>query len=222
MIEWWRALRSGTIRSHGSGRSPVVALTFDDGPDPVHTLRVLEILRHHRVRATFFLVGSQVDAHPEVALAIRTAGHTVANHTYSHVSLNRKRPAEIAQEISRGAEAIEHATGCRPALFRPPRGYWNPAVCGIARRRGDHIVLWTLALDNRSARTPRAMADRALRLVRPGDILLLHDGPQRSRRATVQALPRLLEGLKTRGYRFATVPDLLGIASEKPKYTSQQ
>ncbi|HZO91789.1 MAG TPA: polysaccharide deacetylase family protein [Chthonomonadaceae bacterium] len=215
-VEWWREGHSGLVLWKADTGQKCVALTFDDGPDPRYTPRILAILRRYGARATFFEVGRQVQAYPALARAVAAQGNVIGNHTYSHPYLDRKPGWEVAQEIAQCDSCLEAVLGRHSYLFRPPRGDWNPTIFREVRRRGDHLILWTFAVEHREARTPQAMAARALRLVRPGSILLMHDGADSTREKTVQALPLILEGLRARGYRCVTVPELLRIRGASP------
>jgi peptidoglycan/xylan/chitin deacetylase (PgdA/CDA1 family) len=214
LAEWWRETHSGVVLSEAHTRSRLVALTFDDGPDPRYTPRILAILQQYGAKATFFEEGRQVQAYPALAAEILTQGHVIGNHTYSHPYLTRESRRDVCREISGCERSLETCLHLKSSLFRPPRGQWNPIIYREARREGDHIVLWTVAVEHHEVRTPRAIAERALRLVRPGGILLLHDGGIPSRENTVQALPLLMDGLRRRGYRCVTVPELLHIRGD--------
>lgn len=214
LAEWWRESRSGVVRWKGDTNGKVVALTFDDGPDPRETPRVLEILRQANVKATFFLIGTHVAANPELAESELNAGHVVGNHTLTHPYLDRENGKQVALEIDGGERAIENALRVRTHLLRPPRGDWNPTIYRAARAKGDSVILWTVALEHHDAKTPSAMVARALRLMRSGAIVLMHDGA--GRESTVEALPLLIDGLKARGYRFVTIPELLRVRGDEP------
>ncbi len=211
LFEWWREIRSGVVLSHANTPSKTIAITFDDGPDPFYTPRILEILKRYGVRATFFEQGRLVDLHSNIARQIVAQGHSIGNHTYSHPYLTRLAPGDIRREMVSGERSIETRLRISSAIFRPPRGEWNPAVFNEAVRTHSHIILWTVTLEHHEVSTPRDMADRVLRLVQPGDIILMHDGAFVSRETTVQALPLVLDGLRKRGYQCVTVPELLNI-----------
>lgn len=190
----------------------VVALTFDDGPHPVYTPQVLDILMRYKVKATFFLIGARAERYPDLARRILAEGHEIGNHTYSHFAdLPYKDWDTICREIVNGADAIERVTGVRPKLFRPPHGYLNYRVHTAAQIYGFTVVLWTVSADHHDAPTPEAMAQRVFRLVHPGAIILMHDGRTSTRWRDVKALPLILSGLRKRGYRFVTVSELLSI-----------
>lgn len=205
----WQADSSGNSSKNGSEK--LVALTFDDGPDSNYTPRVEAILERYGVRATFFEEGCMVARHPELTRSLVAHGHSIGSHTYSHPPLTRLSRAQIREEIEGGQRTLATDAGVISRLFRPPYGEWNDAVFQEAKRAHVPLILWTVALEHHEVPTPEAMAARALRLIRPGGILLMHDGKTPPRETTVQALPLLLEGLRQRGYRCVTIPVLLGL-----------
>jgi len=179
-----------------------VALTFDDGPDPTWTPRVLALLARHRVRATFCVVGRHVDAHPQLARAIVAGGHQLCNHTYDHdEALVSRPPAVVAAQLARTQAAVVKATGRRPAFFRAPGGIWSPALETAARAQGMVPLRWTA--DPRDWTRPgvHAIVRTLLEELAAGRIVLLHDGGG-DRRQTVQALAWALKELPVRGYSF--------------------
>ncbi len=216
LLAWRQARASGVVRWQAetptnATDAPRIALTFDDGPDPRYTPAVLAILARYHVHATFFVEGRFVRAHPDLARRIVAQGHVLGNHTDTHPYLNRLDAPAVRAEINACDRTLQDTLGLHTYLFRPPRGLWNAAIYGETARRGDHLVLWTVALEHHDAPASRAMTERALRLLNNGGILLMHDGGSAPRDTTVAALPLLLDGLKARGYRCVTVPELLHI-----------
>lgn len=187
--------------------TPVVALTFDDGPWPVQTERILDILAEHNVKATFFMVGRLVERHPAVARRVAAEGHLIGNHTASHAILTDHDQETIGREIAEGTRAIRDVTGVTPQWFRPPAGRMNPMVLAEAERMGMTLALWDV--DPQDWRRPAAdrMLPTMLSAIRPGSVVLLHDGGG-NRSQTIAALPRLIEELKARGYLFVTLDQL--------------
>jgi peptidoglycan/xylan/chitin deacetylase (PgdA/CDA1 family) len=180
-----------------------VALTFDDGPHPEGTPAVLEVLAAAGARATFFLIGEQVERRPELAARILSEGHAVALHGYRHRLQLRLTPAAVAQDLQRGAAAIEDAAGMAPAWHRPPYGIYSPAGLRAARQAGLSPLLWSRwGKDWRKFTTPGRIARRATRGAIGGDVILLHDADfysaRHSHRRTVLALGPLLSELKRR------------------------
>ncbi|MFO7246874.1 MAG: polysaccharide deacetylase family protein [Thermaerobacter sp.] len=195
-----------------------VALTFDDGPNPRYTTEVLDILREEGISATFFLVGREVEAYPELARRIVAEGHEIGNHTYSHKNLLGARPETVHREIVRANQAIETVTGVTPRFFRPPRGAYNQATLAVTAETGQQVILFSLSSRDWLELAPADIARNILRRVQPGDILLLHDsgdlvGSRHGDRSnTLKALPRIIHGLRDQGYVFVTVSQLLMIS----------
>ncbi len=185
----------------------VVALTFDDGPWPGQTDRILDILAEHEVRATFFPIGYLTDRHPGVARRIVAEEHVIGNHTAGHIVLTRQGADTVRTQIAGGAEVLERVTGVRPTWFRPPGGGMSPTVLTEADALGQKLVMWDV--DPQDWRRPGAEAirDDILANVKPGSVVLLHDGGG-DRAQTVAMLPGLIEELKARGYLFVTLDEL--------------
>jgi peptidoglycan-N-acetylglucosamine deacetylase len=197
----WRGRRSDRL----------AALTFDDGPDPVHTPRVLDILSREGAPATFFLIGRRAAAAPELAWRIAADGHDLGNHTWSHRSLWLCGPRETEREIARGHEAIASAAGQAPRFFRPPWGMANLALFPALRRLGTPCVFWTVQPEGRRPVAPDLQARRVADRVKPGAIVDLHDadGVPGAGGRTAEALPGLIESLRSAGYTLARLSDLL-------------
>jgi peptidoglycan/xylan/chitin deacetylase (PgdA/CDA1 family) len=187
--------------------APLVALTFDDGPHPVYTPQVLDILARHQARATFFLIGANARRHPELVARIRARGHEVGNHTDTNgrtVLMSMRRFSDSLLK----AEAALGLMDARPKLFRPGGGWIRPAQLDLALQRGYTCVLGSAyAWDPK--RPPAAYIRWAVATnLAPGAIVVLHDaGGDRSN--TVAALPGILDAGRSRGLRFVTVADLL-------------
>ncbi len=187
----------------------LVALTFDDGPDPRYTPHVLQALRAAHAHATFFLIGAAAVREPRLVRAIERQGDEIADHTLDHRRLPPLGSALVAREITGGARAIAGITGRRPTLFRPPYGYFDNRVSALVADAGLRLVGWNLAVERfLHGRTPAQAAAAVARITRPGDILLLHDGGGR-RGATLATLRALLPLLHARGLRPVTVSRLL-------------
>ena len=185
----------------GTG-SRAVALTFDDGPHPEATPRVLDHLAAAGVAATFFLVGEQVERRPELARRIAAAGHGVELHGHRHRVALALTPAQVRDDLARGSAAIADATGARPRLY-PPYGIFSAASLAAVRRHGLAPLLWARdGRDWRPGASAEAIAGRLTRQLRGGEVLLLHDadhyGPPGCWRATVAALPLVVAELARR------------------------
>lgn len=197
------------------GSAPQVALTFDDGPWPGATDRMLDILGEMDVRAAFFVIGKYVDRHPRLACRIEQEGHLLGNHTYDHLGLAFVRGRRFwGEQIDRCDAAIERACGVWPRLYRPPLGMKTWISAEVAGR--EHIaVTWSRSARDGLSTTPDRILSR-LRECRGGDIVLLHDGvsPQ-SRRdplATVRALPQIIRELRARGIEPVRLDAITGLA----------
>ncbi|MDH7603128.1 MAG: polysaccharide deacetylase family protein [Armatimonadota bacterium] len=188
----------------------IVALTYDDGPHPVYTPKLLRILRHYGVRATFFVIGERAQTWPDIVRQAAREGHVIANHTYTHrTDLESLSPSKITRELSRTQSVIGSLTGHRYDFFRPPKGFVNYNLAMTARANGYRIVLWSVSADHHEAKTPEQMAERVIERVRPGAIILMHDGKFAVRWRDVVATPLIIRALRKMGYRFVTVPELL-------------
>ena len=181
---------------------PVVHLTFDDGPTTAWTPRVLELLARYRAGATFFVVGGNAAAHPELVRQAYAAGHGVGNHTWSHRRLTQLGAGALEAEVGATSAAIQRATGAPVRCLRPPYATVDAASAGRARALGLRLVMWDV--DSNDWRRPgaRVIARRVLGRVRSGDVVLLHDGGG-DRSQTLAALQRLLPSLSARGFRFS-------------------
>jgi len=188
----------------------LVALTFDDGPDPVHTPANLRTLAEHGATATFFILGTYVDGRPELVPATVTAGHEVGNHTYGHPDLTGLSYAGVLAQLEETKRAILRAGGPPTTLFRPPYGFFSDTVLAAAAGDGYRLnVIWDI--DPTDWRRPPAptIAGHVLSRVQPGSIILLHDWVPE----TTEALPGILGGLRARGLRAVTVSALLKSAA---------
>ncbi len=211
---WLPHLFTGTATWRGPVQNRAVALTFDDGPDPRWTPRVLDVLAAHGARATFFLIGRRAAAAPDVVRAIADAGHEVANHTWSHPSLWLCSPRRTEHEIARGHVTLAELTGVAPRHFRPPWGMVNAAMGRALTRTGERCVFWSLQPEGLRPRSAEAQAEYVVTRVSPGAIVDLHDaeGVAGAPARLVAALGTMLDGLRDAGYRLTTVAELLGDA----------
>jgi len=184
-----------------AGSAGVVYLTFDDGPAPAWTPRVLELLARYRARATFFVLGRSAAAHPELVRQEFVAGHGVGNHTWSHRRLTGLRGAQLAAEVSATSAAIQRITGAPVRCLRPPFAAVDAASADRVRALGLRLVLWDVDPDDWLRPGARTIAGRVLGRVRSGDVVLMHDGGG-DRSQTMAALEQVLATLSARGFRF--------------------
>ena len=189
----------------------VVALTFDDGPHPLYTAGLLDVLDHYHVRGTFFMIGRQVDRYPGIARAVALRGHEIGNHTYTHPrGMWKISESKAEDEIRRCETSIRRATGRHTTLFRAPRGSFGSRTRVAARDLGYTTAHWSLCADKKITPTPEGMARRVAGRARPGDIILVHDGRTAVRWRDVVATALIIEKLQARGFKFVTVSQLMG------------
>ncbi len=190
-----------------------LALTYDDGPNDPPTLRLLEVLARHNVRATFFLIGRFVQQRPDIVREIVKAGHVIGNHTFTHPLLTFKSAAEIRKELTDCRSAIQDAIGEHAHLFRPPFGGRRPAVLRIAQELGLEPVMWNVTGYDWNAPSAEVIERKVSRQIRGGDVILLHDGGHKQmgadRSQTVLATDHLITRYKSEGYGFATIPEMM-------------
>ena len=216
----------------GSGRvvwsvpttRPAIAVTFDDGPDPRFTPRVLDALERAGVTVTFNVMGHNVQSHAGLLRRAVASGHEIGNHTWTHDDLALADPATVEKQLVRGREAISAVTSTPVTVFRPPRGELPGVALQTAVRLGYDVVMWSLSRGAPGIGTPEAVAHHVVSTARPGDILSLHDGlghatfkPHSAetrmlaarRNVEIAALPAMLAGLRARGLEVVTVSELL-------------
>jgi peptidoglycan-N-acetylglucosamine deacetylase len=203
----------GKVIGRGKVDAPKAAITFDDGPSAEHTPRILDELREAGVRATFFVLGRHVRAHPEIARRIVEEGHELASHGDDHSLLTFQGPTRIAHQLRALDEAVVAATGTGPApLFRAPHGFRSPFLVPVARRLGYRVVGWTAGVWDTAKPGIDRIVHRSVDKLHPGAILLLHDadgsGNGDDRSQTVAALPQIIQAGKERGLQFVTVSEL--------------
>ena len=199
------------------GRGPresALYLTFDDGPNPRTTEPIARLLERERVPATFFMVGRHVDRYPDLARGVARAGFAIGNHTYTHTKLALCGPGRVADELARAHAAIVMHTGVTPRSFRAPHGQRNPFVRRAAAAYRYRVFGWTFGVWD-TARPGAAVIRRRMRRgLRPGAVLLLHDGdgydPVGDRTETAEALPGILEDCRSMGYEFRSLDRIGG------------
>jgi peptidoglycan/xylan/chitin deacetylase (PgdA/CDA1 family) len=194
--------------------SKKLALTYDDGPNDPHTLRLLEILAKHKVHVTFFLIGRYVKQRPDIAREIAQAGHVIGNHSFSHPNLILASAAQARAELQKCEQALYDAVGQHSRLFRPPFGGRRPVTLRCARKLELEPVMWNVTGWDWSGKPAEHIEQKVHRQIRGGDVILLHDGGHAEfgadRSQTVIATDRLIARYNAEGYSFATVPEMMG------------
>jgi peptidoglycan-N-acetylglucosamine deacetylase len=205
------ALRAQLGPASGSGPAPgamQVTLTFDDGPHEVHTREAMDILEQHGVRGVFFVVGTEVEAYPDVAREIVERGHVIANHSWRHDDLTQMSDAEIEADLARTNGVIEQITGARPACMRPPFGKVDDRVRAISERLGLSVVNWNVDTHDWQRPGTQGIVDNALNQINAraeqGSNVLMHDGGG-DRTTTMAALTPIIEGVKASGRGIVTI-----------------
>jgi peptidoglycan/xylan/chitin deacetylase (PgdA/CDA1 family) len=200
----------------GQTEEKIVALTFDDGPHPVYTPRVLDILETAGVNATFFLIGRQVRSYPEVVRQIKAQGHEIENHSDNHLFYLPWLPVErMRQEIAGAQEAIYQITGRHPSYFRSPLGWVSNDLVAVCRELKLPIINGSVKAGDVSLPGTEYIIQTVLDKTSNGAIIILHDaggvGRYRDRTQTLEALPVIIQNLKDRGYKFVLIKELLSI-----------
>jgi peptidoglycan-N-acetylglucosamine deacetylase len=193
---------------------PYIAMTFDDGPSAENTPRLLEMLKQRNIKATFFLIGQNASSNPDLVRRILAEGHEIGNHSWTHPQLSKLSDDRVTAEITQTQDAIKDASGFTPTLLRPPYGAITPRQREwIENRFGLNIILWSVDPFDWKRPGASVITQRILSQTRPGAIILSHD----IHKQTVDAMPATLDALIAKGYKFATVSQL--IAMNKPKPT---
>lgn len=197
-----------------------IALTFDDGPDPEYTPELLDLLKRHGAKGTFFVVGENADKHPDIIARIHEEGHVLAIHNYVHKSNWLMRPRTVRNQIQRTSDAIERITGVKPKYYRPPWGIVN--LFDFAKKGGIQIVLWTSMFGDWNAKVGAEKLYRRMRSkLKPGEVFLLHDcgttfGADRDAPAgTIAALSRILEDGQKLGLKFVGIDDMIALTEAR-------
>jgi len=190
-----------------------IALTYDDGPNDPHTLKLLEVLAQDDVRATFFLIGRYVSRRPDIVRDILQAGHAIGNHTFTHPTLALTGAVETRIQLEECQRAVEDAAGESPRLFRPPFGARRPRTLQIARSMGLEPVMWNVTSWDWKVPPAAKIVETCNRSMGDGAVVLLHDGSHlgfgADRWQTVVATHLLIEGWRAKGYEFVTIPEMM-------------
>lgn len=204
----------GKLYWAGSAEDKKVALTFDDGPEDHWTPKILAILKEKNVKATFFVIGKQAQAYPEMLQKIDAEGHVIGNHTLDHTSLITLDKQGVAKELEECSSIIHSITGKTPKLVRPPFGFHNENVDSVIYSKNQFIILWSVDTDDWKGFDSATVKDRVIPKMKNGYIVLQHDGVNPHLGGSVEALPGIIDELKKQGYSFVTIPELL----ELPPY----
>jgi peptidoglycan/xylan/chitin deacetylase (PgdA/CDA1 family) len=219
--QWYGRTFTGLPRS-----ACQLALTYDDGPNDPHTLRLLEVLAWHDVKATFFMIGRYVRQRPEIAREVVKTGHMIGNHTFTHPLLTLKSSAEIRRELVDCRAALQDAIGEHSSLFRPPFGGRRPAVLRLARELGLEPVMWNVTGYDWNAPPAAVIEGKVTSHIRGGDVILLHDGGHREmgadRSQTVLATDHLIARYKAESYEFVTIPAMMKSAQSSAQGSARR
>ena len=187
----------------------LITLTFDDGPNKEMTPKVLDVLKENNIKATFFLIGKNVEQHPDIVKRIIDEGHIIANHTYSHSGIfPMSTGKQVDCELANCDEAIKKATGKSPALFRPPFGVTNPIIGRAVKKRGYRTIGWSIrSLDTVKSRSREDVCRGVVDKLHPGAIILLHDRCEKAD----ELLREIISACRERGYSFTPLNKILNI-----------
>lgn len=183
-----------------------VILSFDDGPDSIHTIEILRILKKHSISAIFFVIGEKAEKHPEILTQIHSEGHIIGNHTYSHPNLfSTLSSKKVQEEIEKCDSVIQSILKQEIRFFRPPIGYTNPNIARALKKLNKQSIGWELRSYDTVLSNPKALKERLLKLIKPCQIVLLHDNlPQ-----TASMLEDFILEAKKNGIIFANTEDIL-------------
>jgi len=207
-------VRKGTIY-HINAINKLVALTFDDGPSPVWTTKILDELKKAHIKATFFMLGEHVAKYPDIARRVVAEGHEVGNHTYDHHILLYHTLDNLLKEINETQKVIKDKTGVKTKYFRPPKAWLTAEEKKEIEGMGYKIILWSLNSKDWVTFDDKYIVKYILKNVRPGDIILFHDSggvftaEGGNREETVKTIPSLVEKLREKGFKFVTITELL-------------
>jgi len=212
----------------GARGSRQLALTYDDGPNDPHTLRLLDVLAKHDVHATFFMIGRFVRERPDIARAVAAAGHVIGNHTFTHPLLTFESSAQTRSQLLDCRAALTDTVGEHSNLFRPPFGGRRPATLCVARDLGMQTVMWNVTGYDWNAPPASVIERKVAQQVHAdgGDVILLHDGGHKTmgadRALTVIATDNLIRRYKDRGFQLVTVPEIMVGNRQLPTHAPPQ
>ncbi|AEM78381.1 polysaccharide deacetylase family protein [Thermoanaerobacter wiegelii] len=193
------------VFGYNKSAGKVVALTFDDGPIPEYTKKYIDILKSMEVKATFFVIDKNAQKHPELLKYIYENGNEIGLHSYSHFNMSKMKPEQMVEELYKTQKIVVESTGVKPILFRPPYGAFNKTLLEISDALGLHVVLWNVDPDDWRSPAVENVVNRVISHTKNGSVILMHEGKTN----TLAALPQIMEKLKSEGYSFVTVSELL-------------
>jgi len=210
---YWMRNRSKRVMRCGQANKPWIALTFDDGPNPIYTPKLLDILKEANVKATFFVVGQQALKYPHILSRIHREGHSMGCHSFSHRHAWLMSPWHTFKDLKLTCQAIESILGYKPRWYRPPWGMFNLCSATAAWRLGLNVAYWSIEAQDWEAKTTvQHIYDTVISRARSGSIIVLHDngGAPGAPAKTLEALPSIINTLKKNGYTFVTLDQLKG------------
>jgi len=191
---------------NGKRNSKNIALTFDDGPDPVYTPEVLSILRSFKIKATFFLLGSKISKYPDITNKILENGHDLGNHSYSHRELKSVNKESLVYEMEQANKALKECGNYKTSLFRPPKGEISLSMLRYCMNQKVKIIMWSVdSVDFRAEDSKTIIENVDPDKIKGGDIILFHD----KNRYTLEALPFLIDKIHNKGLEFSTITGIL-------------
>lgn len=203
-------VQSKTIVYSGNSSKMQIALTFDDGPDNNYTPRILDILKENKISATFFVIGRNAKANPNVLKRIANEGHAIGSHTYNHADLNKLTPDQVSTEMKDTEAVMDSVLGYHTAIMRPPYGLNSVQTVKTIANLGYRIIDWSVDTRDWSGIPPTQIMENIYKNLRPGAIILHHCAPGKmGLDNTISVLQGEINDLKAKGYKFVTVPELL-------------
>ncbi len=196
----------GGVITHGNRGKNSLSLTFDDGPDAINTPLILDILKKHNIKATFFIIGKNIAGNEELLERMHAEGHVLGNHTWSHTNLwDLYSSGRMADDILENIRETERITRKRMKFFRPPYGVINPMVAKAIRKTGVTVVAWSFRSFDTSCGDPGLLLDKTMKKTRPGDVMLFHDRMG----LTAGILEKIIVSLQERGFGFIPLEEML-------------
>lgn len=200
-----------------SSRNKKIALTFDDGPSPIWTPQILDVLKKENVKATFFMIGHHVQKYPEVARRVADEGHSVGNHGYAHSVILYYTPAEIEEEVKYTEHVIREVTLKTTRIYRPPKSWIKKDIKDKIKSLGYDIILWSVNSKDWVGFPASFIVNSIMRKIKGGDILLFHDSGNifgtegGNRQQTIKAVETIIKTLKQQGFSFVSLDELEGV-----------